>query len=234
MRLKRSSGRSPIAEGTRGPFELRQHSKPYRQTPRVRPLNLHRRFISGLRTSWPARRVDLVQRKGRLRESQRRALRIRSASYSSMTIGRHWSTIRVFHVWRTTCTVTADEHHACAGARSRSREHLATGQRSIGYRSADSPAQSCRRRLDLTSSPAELHSSTTNGTSTARSKPRPRSWACSVLRSAVAVDKRLLVLPGFVSTMLVVHATHGWYPLLPSFVASVFELETRSIANDTG
>jgi hypothetical protein len=31
------------------------------------------------------------------------------------------------------------------------------------------------------------------------------------------IDRRLLVLPGFVSTMLVLHATHGWYPLLPIF-----------------
>ena len=34
---------------------------------------------------------------------------------------------------------------------------------------------------------------------------------------SVAVDKRFLVLPAFVSTMLVLHATHGWYPLLPLF-----------------
>lgn len=33
----------------------------------------------------------------------------------------------------------------------------------------------------------------------------------------IAIDKRLLILPGFVSTMLVLHATHGWYPLLPLF-----------------
>ena len=32
-----------------------------------------------------------------------------------------------------------------------------------------------------------------------------------------AVNRRLLVLPGLVSTMLVLHATHGWYPLLPLF-----------------
>jgi len=32
-----------------------------------------------------------------------------------------------------------------------------------------------------------------------------------------AFDKRLLVLPGFVSAMLLLHATHGWYPLLPLF-----------------
>lgn len=37
------------------------------------------------------------------------------------------------------------------------------------------------------------------------------------LTLAVAADKRLLVLPGFVSAMLVVHAIHGWYPLLPIF-----------------
>jgi hypothetical protein len=31
------------------------------------------------------------------------------------------------------------------------------------------------------------------------------------------VDKRLLVLPGFVSAMVFLHATQGWYPLLPIF-----------------
>jgi hypothetical protein len=31
------------------------------------------------------------------------------------------------------------------------------------------------------------------------------------------VDRRLLVLPAFVAAMLVLHATHGWYPLLPVF-----------------
>jgi hypothetical protein len=33
----------------------------------------------------------------------------------------------------------------------------------------------------------------------------------------LTVDRRLLVLPAFVAAMLVVHATHGWYPLLPVF-----------------
>jgi hypothetical protein len=33
----------------------------------------------------------------------------------------------------------------------------------------------------------------------------------------VWVDRRLLALPGFVGAMLVLHATHGWYPLLPLF-----------------
>jgi hypothetical protein len=37
------------------------------------------------------------------------------------------------------------------------------------------------------------------------------------LALGVAVDRRLLVLPGFVSAMLVLHATHGWYPWLPIF-----------------
>ena len=37
------------------------------------------------------------------------------------------------------------------------------------------------------------------------------------LALGVAVHKRFLALPVFVSTMLVVHATHGWYPLLPLF-----------------
>ena len=31
------------------------------------------------------------------------------------------------------------------------------------------------------------------------------------------VDRRFLVLPGFVAAMLLVHALHGWYPLLPVF-----------------
>jgi hypothetical protein len=37
------------------------------------------------------------------------------------------------------------------------------------------------------------------------------------LALGIAVDKRFLVLPAFVSTMLVLHATHGWYPFLPLF-----------------
>ena len=37
------------------------------------------------------------------------------------------------------------------------------------------------------------------------------------LALGIGVDKRFLVLPAFVSTMLVLHATHGWYPLLPLF-----------------
>jgi hypothetical protein len=35
------------------------------------------------------------------------------------------------------------------------------------------------------------------------------------LAAAAVVDRRLLVLPGFVAAMLVLHATHGWYPWLP-------------------
>lgn len=37
------------------------------------------------------------------------------------------------------------------------------------------------------------------------------------LALGIVVDKRFLPLPAFVSTMLVLHATHGWYPLLPLF-----------------
>lgn len=37
------------------------------------------------------------------------------------------------------------------------------------------------------------------------------------LALGMAADKRFLLLPAFVSTMLLVHATHGWYPLLPLF-----------------
>jgi hypothetical protein len=37
------------------------------------------------------------------------------------------------------------------------------------------------------------------------------------LMLGIWVDRRFLVLPGVVSTMLLVYATHGWYPLLPLF-----------------
>ena len=37
------------------------------------------------------------------------------------------------------------------------------------------------------------------------------------LALGLVVDKRLLALPAVVGTMLLVHATHGWYPLLPVF-----------------
>jgi hypothetical protein len=37
------------------------------------------------------------------------------------------------------------------------------------------------------------------------------------LALGITVDKRFLVMPAVVSTMLVLHATHGWYPLLPLF-----------------
>ena len=39
MRRKRFSGRSPIADGARGTFELRNHSEPYGQTPRSTPAS---------------------------------------------------------------------------------------------------------------------------------------------------------------------------------------------------
>lgn len=37
------------------------------------------------------------------------------------------------------------------------------------------------------------------------------------LALGAVVDRRLLVVPAFVATMLILHATHGWYPLLPVF-----------------
>lgn len=37
------------------------------------------------------------------------------------------------------------------------------------------------------------------------------------LALGMAIDRRFLVLPGFVAGMLLVHATHGWYPWLPLF-----------------
>ena len=37
------------------------------------------------------------------------------------------------------------------------------------------------------------------------------------LSLGLAIDRRLLALPAFVSTMLILHATSGWYPLLPLF-----------------
>jgi hypothetical protein len=37
------------------------------------------------------------------------------------------------------------------------------------------------------------------------------------LALGLTVDRRFLAVPAVVSTMLVLHATHGWYPLLPLF-----------------
>jgi hypothetical protein len=37
------------------------------------------------------------------------------------------------------------------------------------------------------------------------------------LTLGAAVDRRLLVVPACVAAMLLLHATHGWYPLLPVF-----------------
>jgi len=37
------------------------------------------------------------------------------------------------------------------------------------------------------------------------------------LALGLTVDRRLLVLPGVVSAMVLLHAVHGWYPLLPVF-----------------
>jgi hypothetical protein len=37
------------------------------------------------------------------------------------------------------------------------------------------------------------------------------------LALALAVDRRLLVAPGLVATMLLLHSIHGWYPMLPLF-----------------
>jgi hypothetical protein len=37
------------------------------------------------------------------------------------------------------------------------------------------------------------------------------------LALGLGVDRRLLVLPAFVASMMLLHATHGWYPLLPVF-----------------
>ena len=35
------------------------------------------------------------------------------------------------------------------------------------------------------------------------------------LALAVAVDRRFLIIPGVATAMMLVHAVHGWYPLLP-------------------
>jgi hypothetical protein len=43
------------------------------------------------------------------------------------------------------------------------------------------------------------------------------SMALIGLSLSALVDKRLLVLPGIVSAMVFLHATQGWYPLLPIF-----------------
>lgn len=37
------------------------------------------------------------------------------------------------------------------------------------------------------------------------------------LTVAALFDRRLLVIPGFVAAMVLVHSTTGWYPLLPVF-----------------
>ena len=37
------------------------------------------------------------------------------------------------------------------------------------------------------------------------------------LALALTVDRRPLALPALVSVMMLVHAAHGWYPLLPLF-----------------
>lgn len=37
------------------------------------------------------------------------------------------------------------------------------------------------------------------------------------LALGLAIDRRFLAVPAVVSTMVLVHATHGWYPLLPVF-----------------
>jgi hypothetical protein len=41
--------------------------------------------------------------------------------------------------------------------------------------------------------------------------------ALTGLALAVALDKRFLLIPGFVSGMVLLHAVQGWYPLLPVF-----------------
>lgn len=39
----------------------------------------------------------------------------------------------------------------------------------------------------------------------------------ATLALAVFVDRRLLVLPAFVASMVLLHGVQGWYPLLPLF-----------------
>jgi hypothetical protein len=34
---------------------------------------------------------------------------------------------------------------------------------------------------------------------------------------SVTVDRRFLIIPGVVASMVLLHALHGWYPLLPLF-----------------
>jgi hypothetical protein len=43
------------------------------------------------------------------------------------------------------------------------------------------------------------------------------SMALMGLILSLLVDRRLLILPGFVSAMVFLHAAQGWYPLLPVF-----------------
>jgi hypothetical protein len=35
------------------------------------------------------------------------------------------------------------------------------------------------------------------------------------LALAIAVDRRFLIIPGVATAMMLLHAVHGWYPLLP-------------------
>jgi hypothetical protein len=52
------------------------------------------------------------------------------------------------------------------------------------------------------------------------------------LALGITVDKRFFALPAFVSTMLVLHATHGGIGCYRCSAGSVSEHEMRSIAND--
>lgn len=54
------------------------------------------------------------------------------------------------------------------------------------------------------------------------------------LALAVTVHRGFLGVPGLVAAMLVVHGTHGWYPLLPVFrrlgIRSQFEIDREKYA----
>jgi hypothetical protein len=67
--------------------------------------------------------------------------RLRAASHGSMVVD--------LALWRAACIIGGDErHHACTGERSRSREHLGPGQRSLGHGGPASDARSCVVRID--------------------------------------------------------------------------------------
>ncbi len=51
--------------------------------------------------------------------------------------------------------------------------------------------------------------------------------ALTGLALALAIDKRFLLIPGFVSAMVLLHAVQGWYPLLRYSGGSEYEVRRK-------